>query len=306
MKTGLNESGRRWAIVTMALFVGAVFLVSPTLSWATEEGTLLISRNQLHRMLIQNQPVRIIDARAPEFYARGHLPGSVNYSARATLRNDRGMFPSLRVLTANISRLGLTPGVPIVIYDQSGYREAARLFWIFESLGWAGQVSILEGGITQWILEGRDVDTDVPEITSVPVLLTIDDTRLVTRRAVQVAANEQTSTALIDTRELLPAGKALEMELFSGAIPGAVSLPWSWVFQGGRQLKTTSELQYLNQILPGQSLILYCRNGYDSLLVYFAFRRAGRDVAVYFGGLDEWLSDKQLPVNYEPLDNVIK
>lgn len=296
----------RRAVVVLVLGCIALWLLCPVSARADTTLPLLMTRNQLQRMSAENQPVRIIDARPPEAYSQSHIPGSVNYSARGTLRNERGMLPSLRILTTSLSRLGLSANTPIVIYDQGNYREAARLFWLFESFGWAGRVAVLEGGISHWIQEGRDVNTAVPDIAPQQVLLTIDDQRLVTRKAAQIAAHEQASTFLLDNRDLAQDGKLVEDELFSGAIPGALSLPWSWIFQSGRQFKTPGELQYLNHILPDKALILYCRNGYDSPLVYFAFRRVGRNVAVYYGGLDEWLGDKQLPVDYEPLDSVIK
>ena len=44
----------------------------------------------------------------------------------------------------------------LVIYDDMGGLNAARLFWQLESIG-HGKVSVMNGGLVKWILEGRKV-----------------------------------------------------------------------------------------------------------------------------------------------------
>lgn len=54
--------------------------------------------------------------------------------------------------------LGIGAETQVVVYDDVGGLNAGRLFWELARIGHPG-VSVLNGGLVEWILEGRSVHT---------------------------------------------------------------------------------------------------------------------------------------------------
>jgi thiosulfate/3-mercaptopyruvate sulfurtransferase len=271
-----------------------VFLLLAGQARAAGDGFLL-RRDQLLQMLRQKDPILVLDARSTELYRQGHIEGSLNFSADSTIRDFIGGLPSLRAVQEQFSRLGVTDDRRIVVYDHGDYRDAARIFWLLELFGFAGKVSVLEGGFGQWVLENRQVSPEQVVVKPTSVIVTIDPDRVATRLAMRLAM-EDPLAQIIDVREPEQIWDG-DVRYRNGYIPGAVSVPWAGFFQSTPRTELRKEeFAWLNTLFPGRRIILYCLSGKDSPLVYFAFRLAGREVTVYGGGWDEWRRDLQLPV----------
>ena len=75
--------------------------------------------------------LRIVDVRDAEAYAAGHLPDAVNLpiSDIASTINDIPLEFDGDEVQAALDRIGLTPEMTVVIYDNLGMMDSARLFW---------------------------------------------------------------------------------------------------------------------------------------------------------------------------------
>lgn len=78
-----------------------------------------------------------------------------------TGRNGRHPLPDPR----RLDKLGAGhfTATQVVVYDDDGGMYAVRLWWLLRWLG-HDRVAVLDGSIRRWILEGRPLTTEVPDL----------------------------------------------------------------------------------------------------------------------------------------------
>ncbi len=236
-------------------------------------------------------------------YQRFHLPGAVYLPYDALLQKSRNgvtRIASRQRLYAILGVLGIKEGSHVVIYDDMGGLQAARLFWTLEQIGHP-KVSVLDGGLVKWILDGRRVDNIPVE----PVRVRYqgggsgrdNDADL---KQVENAVAEG-SPLLLDVRTRQEyVGNARSKR--SGHIPGARWWPWQQAVDF-RQGFVSADPEKLRLSLaevgaaPDSPLIVYCRSGHRSARAYLTLRRLGfNQVQMYDGSMAEWSLDPKLPV----------
>jgi thiosulfate/3-mercaptopyruvate sulfurtransferase len=103
----------------------------------------------------------IIDARSPEAYAAGHIPGAISvstydYFIPNTKREGMDAF------AANAASLygaaGISLNTPLLVYDDDTGVRVARECWLLEYLGHRN-VRLLHGGFNAWQRCGGPVST---------------------------------------------------------------------------------------------------------------------------------------------------
>ena len=96
-------------------------------------------------------------------YESGHIPGAGFLDLQADFSDNvqrlRFMMPSAEAFAAAAGRHGISESSKLVLYDRSGSMWAARLWWMFRSMGCRG-AAVLDGGWRRWTDEGRAVSTD--------------------------------------------------------------------------------------------------------------------------------------------------
>ncbi len=260
---------------------------------------MLISATELEQLLIDGDPVTILDVRwqlaAPDgraAYEEGHIPGAVYVSLEDELSDHtvsgrgRHPLPSGRDLEAAARRWGVRRGVPVVVYDDWNRAGSARAWWVLTAAGVEG-VRILDGGLPTWRgpLESGSV-------TAPPGDLTVkhDDLytgALPTLTAEQAGAPEVT---LLDARA--PErfrGDVEPIDPVAGHIPGARNVPsTSLLDDGGRFVPEVPEFS--------GAVGAYCGSGVTASVVVAALAAAGVDAALYPGSWSEWSSQSTRPV----------
>jgi len=105
--------------------------------------------------------------RGERLYRAGHIPGAhflpveTALSGSKTGRNGRHPLPEPGVFAAWLARHGVTRTSTLVAYDDAGGLYAARCWWMARWIG-LERVALLDGGLTQWLAEGRALETEVP------------------------------------------------------------------------------------------------------------------------------------------------
>ncbi len=249
--------------------------------------------------------VVVVDMTADQLqYTRYHIPGAVrlSYSDIVTRRRDK---VSVRLPDGQLQKvlgaLGITADTHVVIYDDIGSMEAGRLFWELERIGHA-RMSVLDGGLVQWVLEGRKVDNIPvkPKPTVYKAAAKGRDNEADLSLVREVVANDTAS--LLDVRsrdEYIGHPRAPR----SGHIPGAHWLGWDTNvdFDNGFKLKDDDTL-LANLKTVGLSdknapVILYCRSGHRASQSYLTLRKLGyEDVRLYDGSIAEYERDKTAPL----------
>jgi thiosulfate/3-mercaptopyruvate sulfurtransferase len=206
---------------------------------------------------------------------------------------------------ALLSRLGLTPGTPVVVYSAGDQADIDATFavWLLASAG-IRDVRLLDGGFAKWELEGRPVSQRYPRAAAGggfdpnafrPAVAMLEDV---------VRAAEGSGALLVDARPPEQYEGTAGAQARRGHIPGAVNHPWkddlekpefSLVWKSPARLRQ----EYASAgITPDRDIILYCNSGTEASHVYFALRYllGYPRVRVYTGSWTQWAERGELPV----------
>lgn len=299
-----------WASAVVAGVLCVATMLS-TKSWgeqATAQGyanpSLLISGQELASQLAQSS-LRLLDARRPEQYAVGHIPGAVNLPLAAITRTVDGvpeMLAPHAELEEALGQRGVAREAQVVIYDEFGGIQAARLFWAFHYLGHP-RVSVLNGGFALWQREGQPISREVARSEATRYRGESRPDRVATRAWVLVHLQDP-SVVLVDARspeEFTGAVPGQDIKR-PGHIPGAANMDWvrNLTQAEPRQFKAGAELAQLYQeagMSPEKEIVVYCRTGVRASHAYFVLRLLGYPrVRLYDGSYLEWAADPTLPV----------
>lgn len=281
--------------------VSAIVLMCSTLAHA---GSVYVEHDWLANNL-DNKAVVVVDMTSDDVqYLRYHIPGAVrlSYQDIVTTRKDK---VSVRVPDAQLARVlgaaGIQPDRHVVIYDDMAGLNAGRLFWELERIGHK-KVSLLRGGLVQWVLAGHKVDNlpvHTDAVTYLPVAAGRDNEALL--EAVTEASNGGKAT-LIDVRSQEEyAGHPRYPR--SGHVPGAKWASWedNVDFEKGFVPKSASsllsKLESLGVKDKNAPLILYCQSGHRASQSYLTLRDLGfSNVRLYDGSMAEYSKQPALPL----------
>ena len=252
--------------------------------------------------------VRVVDAswfppgngrNGRQEYNEQHIPGAVYFDideVAATGDNvPPHMLPPPEKFASRLRKMGLGNGNRIVVYDSSGFTNAAaRVWWMLQVFGHR-DVALLDGGFPKWLAEGRPVE-DLPPVPRDRHFLPRVNTMLV-RSFDQVKHNIAAAKELVvdaRTAERFQ-GKAPEPwpVKHSGHIPGSVNLPFGELINP--ETRTILPPDQLSSriakagITPDRSVVLSCGSGVTACVVAFALHLMGHSqYAVYDGSWAEW------------------
>jgi thiosulfate/3-mercaptopyruvate sulfurtransferase len=274
--------------------------------------TALVSCQSLAERL-GDENWRIVDCRhqlsdvdfGTRAYAEGHLPGALfmhldhDLSGPTNGRNGRHPLPDPAVLAGKLGALGISRRTQVVVYDDAGGMMAGRLWWLLRWLG-HDDVAVLDGGITQWIKEGRPLSTDTPNSAATVFTPDVRDW-FVTANDVLADLDARTF-CLVDARG--PdrfRGENETLDPVGGHIPGARNrffrdnLDADGLFRPAAELRREF-LALLAGVDPAQA-VMQCGSGVTACHNLLAMEIAGLHGAkLYAGSWSEWCSDPARPV----------
>jgi len=243
-------------------------------------------------------------------YERDHIPGAIAWDWSKDLHHPTQRDYLDKVgLDRLLGEAGVTDDTTIVLYGGNNNWFAAYAYWLLKVRGF-DKVKLLDGGRLKWNVEGREKNTEVPEIESTefsipgeerPDLRVFRDDVLA-----RVAAG---STTFVDVRspeefsgaKLAPDHLPQEQPYVGGHIPGAHNVPWSKAANEDGSFKSAIELTrlYDGEGVSGKGdVVAYCRIGERSSHTWFVLHELlGYDnVANYDGSWTEYGSLVGAPV----------
>lgn len=146
----MSSSRLKLALVILMVMISVTVRAAPVMV-----DTQWVAKN------MSKQDVVLIDMATDETqYDRFHLPGAIYFPYYAIVKGrkkDRVTLPLTDIELRNIlGKFGLARSQHLVLYDDMGGLNAARLFWQLEGIGHS-KISVINGGLVKWILEGRKV-----------------------------------------------------------------------------------------------------------------------------------------------------
>jgi thiosulfate/3-mercaptopyruvate sulfurtransferase len=286
----------------VAVFIASLAGGSARVADAGSASPLLVETADLAQRL--NEPgLRIVDARTPQEYRQGHIPGAVNLPAPATdsLEANRQGYPLPLGRAAELFRVvGINQSSRVITYDNGGHRFAARVFYVLEFFGHP-RVAVLDGGWAKWQSENRPTTMDEPHVAPGDFQPKAQPGILATAGWVKQHLNDP-SVKLVDARTPAEYSGEQVQGPRGGHIPGAVNIEGTRVLAGG-DVKTLMELPALRKLFadaavkPEQEVVAYCQMGVRASEIYFALRLLGFPrVRVYDGSWEDWASRSDLPI----------
>src|SRR5690606_17979004 len=236
-----------------------------------------------------------------------HLPAAIyadldkDLSDLSVIGRGRHPLPSASGFAETLSRWGLTPEQPVVVYDSSDGSLAARLWWMLSLFGHQ-KVALLDGGIQAWVKAGGRTESGWPPDPEPSQYRGRFDVRRIASTAVVAARMATQGGALIDARA--PErfrGEIEPIDRVAGHVPGALNRPYVANLRADGRFKPAAvlreEFDELLQDAPPQETLLMCGSGVTACHHALAMQHAGLAGArVYAGSWSEWISDAARPV----------
>lgn len=255
-----------------------------------------------------------IDLRKADEYKMGHIA-----NARSVWRSDiqntslpyGGMRAEKETLEELLSSLGVASNHKIIVYDEKGNVDAARLWWMLQLYGHE-QSYLFNGGLTGWKEAGYALDTAAPSF--LPSQFEFSDAPksewLATKEDV-LELQSQANGFILDTRsEKEFTGEEMKNGAFrAGHIPSAVWIDYckALYYDGNQEFRNLEELEELYAsagFTKDAPIIVYCQSGVRSAHTTFVLREllGYTNVKNYDGSWIEWSYYEELPIEIDTLN----
>lgn len=221
-------------------------------------------------------------------------------------------FPTREQFELIVSVLGINKDSLVVIYDNQGIYSSPRAWWIFQAMGY-DNAFVLDGGLPQWLAEGRQRASFYKQAATLPSLnkneslVDVCSDKVCDSSYVLEKVAEK-NVSIYDARGAARfLGQAPEPRagIRSGHIPNATNLPFSKVLNG-HCLKTPAEIKVLFTEVNATTChspsaqterIFSCGSGITACILILASVTAGHDNNVlYDGSWADWGSNHTLPI----------
>lgn len=270
--------------------------------------TPLISTDELAAVL-GAPDLRLIDGSwhldgrdAAAQFAEAHIPGTVFFDLEAVSDADSPlphMLPTAEAFAASVGALGVGADDHIVVYDTAGLFSAARVWWMFRTMG-ASRVQVLDGGLPKWLAEGRAVTADAR--LPVAAVFTASFAPDAVVDAEQVCAALAAHAQVVDARGAARfRGEAAEPRpgVRAGHMPGALNLPYNRLLNDDGTMKRG---QALAQVFAdagvdvARPVTTTCGSGVTAAILSLGLAELGRPSQLYDGSWADWSGRADTPV----------
>lgn len=272
-------------------------------AWAASYGNpqFLVETAWLARHL-NDREIRIVDMRSnPDEYATGHVPGAVHIGVnqmRVALKEPGFALQPDYEIEELLGQLGITPETMVVAYDDLGGLNASRLFFTLDYAG-HDKMALLNGGLTKWVAEGRDLSKDAPSLREAVYHVRPRTEKVASARWILGNLGKR-NLRLVDARSPKEFSGEDVRAKRGGHIPGAVNIEWTQNLTGDKTFKPAIELQALYEkagVTKEKTVVAYCQTMHRGALGYFALRLLGYpEVRGYDRSWSEWGNDARFPI----------
>ena len=261
--------------------------------------------------------ISIIDFRKREDFDKGHIPGAIPIWRTDIEDRDapvRGLIASREAMESLLSGLGISSEDTLVVYDDRGGVDAARLWWVLQVYGF-DKTRLLNGGLQHWESQNGPLSTDH---TSFPPKtfrfegpgrpsLRIEKDRV-------LALLDNPEWLLIDTRSAdeYSGKRQKEGAAAAGRIPGSINIDWAEAVHYHKDMtfRSVEDLRKKYRRIPenpDQPIIAYCHSGVRSAHTSFVLTQllGYQEVHNYDGSWLEWSTFAGAPIEKDSVTSIL-
>lgn len=265
---------------------------------------LLVSVDWLKGQL-DRKDLLVLDARGPEAYNKGHIPGAVptKWQDFSNMDAKRGegfaVLLSAEDISAQLQAVGVDENKEIVVYaDPNGWGEDGRIVWMLRMAGLKNS-KILDGGWPAWTNADGEVSKDTVSVVSTNFSVNTLDLDMFT--TTEFIRKNFDDLIIIDSRTKKEFDGATDYgEPRGGHIAGAIHLIWSEFLNMDYTIKTQEEIEAILSkagIQKDDVIVTYCTSGIRSAHAALVLRMAGYENAMnYDASINEWGAYDELPM----------
>ena len=241
-----------------------------------------------------------------------HIPGAVlvdylniRTSKEIDGRNVRRMLPDKTEFETLMQSWGINRDDAIVIMNMGASNSdmtlATRLYWQIKYFG-HDKVAILDGGVSQWLLEQKPASLKASEPETGNWLASEERDSLLANSDDVAQAINSSRIQLVDTRSLGFYLGAIKQPYVrkKGHIPGAKVFPNELLSSAGSEVYFTDaqEIKKMAKELgidAETNIITYCNSGQLASASWFVFSEllGNANVKLYDGSMHQWALEKR-------------
>ncbi|MGR6839775.1 sulfurtransferase [Aliivibrio wodanis] len=209
-------------------------------------------------------------------------------------------LPTEQQFTQAVQALGINSDSAVVLYDNQGIYSAPRAWWTFKTMGFEN-VYVLDGGLPQWIKEGRETTSEYITISTLGNA-TAKEVKGLACDSGEVLSVINTDVAILDARaEMRFLGKAPEPRegVRSGHIPNSKNLPFSILLDNYTYQDKAILRAIFAERVPSVEMKTYfsCGSGITACILILAAVSIGyKEVTLYDGSWADWGTNHALPI----------
>lgn len=295
-------------LVTLALLLATPSFACPAHSFLTPDD--LASMREHHEDLV------VVDARSPDDYAKGHIPGAVNLPPELwrTPKTKPGQGDSQYIFrrpdgSMDVERYermlgeaGITRQTPVVVYGNHAGKGAGSVpAMILDMLGHE-KVFFLDGvGAAQWEAAGHTLTNEPSPERPTATYEARPKAGVLWNLSEVIGSIGDDSIVFYDTRSADEFhGREMRSNARGGRIPGAVLFDYADLLDEDKTAVTHEEARSelaARGITPDKTVVLYCQTATRVSLPYLLLKDLGYpNVRVYDASWHEYGNRADTPV----------
>jgi thiosulfate/3-mercaptopyruvate sulfurtransferase len=251
---------------------------------------LLISSQDLYKLIKKQDNTIVIDTRSYSEYKNGHVPEAVNVDLfqlhwfDTTKRGIKDFNRQSRLLLSNI---GISKDSNVVFYDNVSGISAARGVWLLLYFSHK-KVCMLDGGFEKWKRERYPIEVKSNPLRNVPFMGKPNSEVIADANEVRRSLGKK-NVKIVDARSNEEYNGSEVRASRKGHIPSAVNIDWNGNIEKDI-FKSNQKLSKIYSKIPKNSqVITYCQGGYRAAHAFVALKILGyKKVKMYLGSWGEW------------------
>jgi thiosulfate/3-mercaptopyruvate sulfurtransferase len=238
-------------------------------------------------------------------FEAGHIPGAdfLDLQGEFSDQNSelRFMMPGVAQLTEAFGRHGISDDSEVVLYSIGTPMWATRFWWMLTSLGFEN-LTVLDGGLDKWKLEGRALETGPAKGYRPATFTAKPKPGFFVDKHATLEATTAPNTVVVNA--LGPQfHKGLEPSRYGrpGRVPGSCNVSAATLLDPQTKAfipLADAEMKFAGQgITKDKRVVAYCGGGISATVDLFLLHRLGyKNLTLYDGSMGEWAKDTSLPI----------